>query len=104
MRAALYDLRVSSPTRGATRGHRARAETHPFGLYIPKGVAHGFYALADSFMTYLVDEYYDNSDERGVRWDDPALGIDWGVENPIVSMRDRENPLLADIPAALLPP
>jgi dTDP-4-dehydrorhamnose 3,5-epimerase len=103
VRAALYDLRTSSPTRGQTEVLDLGTE-FPFGLYIPKGVAHGFCALVDSFMTYLVDEYYDNSDERGVRWDDPALGIAWGTDEPIVSDRDRQNPLLADIPIDLLPP
>jgi dTDP-4-dehydrorhamnose 3,5-epimerase len=76
---------------------------HAFGLYIPKGVAHGFCALTDVMMTYLVDEYYDNSDERGIRWNDPALGIDWGMTEVIVSDRDRQNPPLAEIPTALLP-
>lgn len=103
VRAALADLRVSSPTRGASE-MLDMGEGNPVGLYIPKGVAHGFHALADSFMTYLVDEYYDNSDERGVRWDDPALGLRWGAERPIVSARDQKNPSLADIPAADLPP
>jgi dTDP-4-dehydrorhamnose 3,5-epimerase len=102
VRAALYDLRVSSPTRGGAQVLDLGTE-HPFGVYIPKGVAHGFCALADSFMTYLVDEFYDNSDERGVLWNDPALGISWGLEAPIVSDRDRENPLLSGIPAHLLP-
>jgi dTDP-4-dehydrorhamnose 3,5-epimerase len=103
VRAALHDLRRSSPTRGQSEVVEI-GEHHPVGLYIPKGVAHGFYALADSFMTYLVDEYYDNSDEKGVRWDDRALGIDWRVEGaPIVSGRDRENPALADIADADLP-
>ena len=103
VRAALYDMRNSSPTRGGTEVIQLGPES-PFGIDIPKGVAHGFCAMVDSFMTYLVDELYDNSDERGVRWDDPALGISWGIENPIVSDRDRQNPLLADIPAGLLPP
>jgi dTDP-4-dehydrorhamnose 3,5-epimerase len=105
VRAALCDLRVSSPTRGAVE-ILEMGEKHPFGLYIPKGVAHGFYALQDSFMTYLVDEYYDNSDERGVRWDDPALKLDWQVApgaKPIVSARDQQNPSLADIPPDVLP-
>ena len=102
VRAALTDLRVSSPTRGVTQMFDM-GENNPLGLYIPRGVAHGFCALADSFMTYLVDEYYDNSDERGVRWDDPALSIDWRVEAPIVSERDRQNPALADVPEAVLP-
>ena len=102
VRAALFDLRVSSPTRGQVETLEL-GEDHRFGLYIPKGVAHGFCALVDSFMTYLVDEYYDNSDERGVRWDDPALGIDWQIKSAIVSDRDQENPLLSAIPADGLP-
>jgi dTDP-4-dehydrorhamnose 3,5-epimerase len=105
VRAALYDLRTSSPTRGASLVLEM-GEGSPRGLYIPKGVAHGFYALKDSFMTYLVDEYYDNSDELGVRYDDPALGIDWGVSSgpaPIVSQRDQDNPMLAAIPDAQRP-
>ena len=101
VRAALYDMRVSSPTRGRSELLELGTD-HPFGLYIPKGVAHGFCALADSFMTYLVDEYYDNSDERGVRWDDPTLGIAWGVSTAIVSERDRQNPALSEIPLDLL--
>ena len=102
VRAALYDLRASSPTRGASQLLEL-GESHPFGVYIPPGVAHGFYTLSPSIMTYLVDQYYDNSDEKGVRWDDPALGIDWQVQDPIISARDRENPALAAIPASDLP-
>ena|SRR5215471_3646933 len=103
VRAALYDLRASSPTRGTSLTMDLGRE-HPFGLYIPKGVAHGFLTLEDSFMVYLVDEYYDNSDELGVRWDDPALGVDWRARDPIVSARDQENRRLAEIPPAELPP
>jgi dTDP-4-dehydrorhamnose 3,5-epimerase len=103
VRAALYDMRRSSPTRGATEVIELGTD-HRFGLYIPKGVAHGFCALTDSFMTYLVDEFYDNSDERGIRWNDPALDIDWGVTSPIVSDRDKENPPLAEINSDVLPP
>jgi len=102
VRAALYDLRTGSPTRG-TAHVMLLGEDHPFGLYIPKGVAHGFCALKDSFMTYLVDEYYDNSDELGIRWDDPTLAIDWQIANPNVSNRDQQNPFLAAVPAASLP-
>jgi dTDP-4-dehydrorhamnose 3,5-epimerase len=102
VRAALYDLRASSPTRGASQLLEL-GEAHPFGVYIPPGVAHGFYTLSPSIMTYLVDQYYDNSDENGVRWNDPALGLDWDARDPIVSARDQENPLLADILPGLLP-
>jgi dTDP-4-dehydrorhamnose 3,5-epimerase len=102
VRAGLYDMRASSPTRGKTETIEL-GQGNPFGLYIPKGVAHGFCALTEVMMTYLVDEYYDNSDERGVRWNDPALGLDWGMSEVIVSDRDRQNPPLADIPADVLP-
>jgi dTDP-4-dehydrorhamnose 3,5-epimerase len=94
---------MSSPTRG-TAQLLDLGEAHPFGVYIPPGVAHGFFTLSPSLMTYLVDQYYDNGDEHGVRWDDPALGIDWGAGDPIVSVRDQENPPLAGVPAGLLPP
>jgi dTDP-4-dehydrorhamnose 3,5-epimerase len=102
VRAALHDLRRSSPSRGATEMIEM-GEDNPVGVYLPMGIAHGFRALTDSFMTYLVDEYYDARDEHGVRWDDPALGIDWGAGTPIVSARDRQNPMLAGIPEASLP-
>jgi dTDP-4-dehydrorhamnose 3,5-epimerase len=102
VRAALYDMRASSPTRGRSEVMEL-GDGHPFGLYIPKGVAHGFCALVDSMMTYLVDEYYDNSDERGVQWDDPALGIDWRVSKANLSERDRQNPPLSAIPVEVLP-
>jgi dTDP-4-dehydrorhamnose 3,5-epimerase len=105
VRAALYDLRLASPTRGAAEVVEMDAD-RPIALYIPKGVAHGYRALADSLMFYFVDEYYDDSDEHGLRWDDPALGIDWGAPAPVaplLSGSDRDNPSLADIPAALLP-
>jgi dTDP-4-dehydrorhamnose 3,5-epimerase len=102
VRAALFDLRTTSPTRGASQVLEL-GEEHPFGLYIPPGVAHGHYAVSASILTYLVDQYYDAGDEKGIRWDDPALGIDWGARNPILSVRDQENVRLADVPAESLP-
>ena len=102
VRAALYDLRASAPTRGASQVLDL-GEDHPVGLYIPAGVAHGFYTLSPSLMAYLVDRYYDDTDEKGIRWDDPALGIDWGVRRPIISARDSANPRLENIPPHDLP-
>lgn len=103
VRAAVHDVRQSSPTRGASLVLELSG-AEPAGLYIPKGVAHGFYALEDSFMTYLVDEYYDGADELGVAWNDPAMGIDWGVQGtPILSERDAKNPLLAALPPGQRP-
>jgi dTDP-4-dehydrorhamnose 3,5-epimerase len=97
VRAALYDFRPSSPTLGASQVVEMGRD-NPVGLYIPRGVAHGFCALEDSFMTYLVDEYYDGADEMGIRWDDPELGIDWGLQTaPTVSERDAKNPSIQAI-------
>jgi dTDP-4-dehydrorhamnose 3,5-epimerase len=50
-----------------------------------------------------VDNYYDGDDEYGVAWNDPVLGIDWGVNEPVLSARDRQNRLLMDIPPHHLP-
>jgi dTDP-4-dehydrorhamnose 3,5-epimerase len=103
VRAALYDFRPDSPTKGASQVVEMGKDS-PVALYIPRGVAHGFCALEESFMTYLVDEYYDGGDELGIRWDDPALGIDWGLDRaPIVSDRDAKNPLIEAIPQAQRP-
>ncbi len=102
MRVGLVDLRPSSPAylRGTTLeiGDNNRA-----GLYVPSGVAHGFYAVTGVTLTYLVNNYYDGSDELGVAWDDPAHGIQWGADSPLLSPRDLKNPRLADIPAERLP-
>jgi dTDP-4-dehydrorhamnose 3,5-epimerase len=62
-------------------------------------VAHGFAALTDVTVTYQVDSYYNPDDELGVAWDDPQIGADWGVADPILSPRDQKNPRRADLPA-----
>ena len=97
LRVGLYDLRTNSPTRGAREVFELGERT-PMGVLVPVGVAHGFLALTDASLTYLVDNYYDDSDEHGVAWNDPEIGIPWGLETPSVSARDAKNPLLADIP------
>ena len=73
------------------------------GVYIPPGVAHGFAALTDVLLTYLVDNYYDPADELGLAWDDPDVGADWGVTDPILSARDQSNPARDDIPDDIRP-
>ena len=72
-------------------------DIHPTGVFIPPGVAHGFAALTDMTMTYLVDGYYNPTDERGVAWNDPAVQADWGLADPILSTRDQSNPLRSEI-------
>jgi dTDP-4-dehydrorhamnose 3,5-epimerase len=68
-------------------------------VYIPPGVAHGFASITDMTITYLVDSYYNPADELGVAWDDPEIAAEWGVTDPILSDRDRQNPRRADIEA-----
>ena len=101
-RVVLHDLRVGSRTDGATEVIDLDGDVDQ-GIYIPPGVAHGFAALTDILLTYLVDNYYDASDEHGLAWDDPAVGADWGVTDPILSARDQGNPRRDDIPDDIRP-
>jgi len=102
IRAGLVDLRRSSPTTGAAQTIDI-SHNDGLGLFIPVGVAHGFLSLVQSTLIYIVDHYYDGSDEYGVAWNDPNLNLDWGKEDPTLSERDINNPLLAAIPPANLP-
>jgi dTDP-4-dehydrorhamnose 3,5-epimerase len=72
-------------------------------VFIPPGVAHGFAAQTDLLMWYLVDGYYNPGDELGLAWDDPDVGADWAVSDPVLSERDRANPRRADLEPALRP-
>jgi dTDP-4-dehydrorhamnose 3,5-epimerase len=98
----LHDLREGSSTDGATL-ELEMGDADGRGVFIPPGVAHGFAALTDLTITYLVDQYYNAADELGVAWDDPEIKADWRVTEPILSDRDRRNPLRADIPAGRRP-
>ena len=95
-RVVLHDLRSGSPSDGATLALDLDGESAR-GVYIPPGVAHGFAALTDLTITYLVDGYYDPADELGVAWDDPAVAADWGVSDPVLSGRDQRNPRRSDL-------
>ncbi len=66
-------------------------------------MAHGFYALTDATLTYLVDNYYNGKDEFGVAWNDPTLAVAWGASDPILSGRDQANPRLDAIADAHRP-
>jgi len=95
-RVVLHDLREGSPTDRATLVMEI-GDGEDKGVYIPPGVAHGFAAVTDLTLTYLVDAYYNPEDELGVAWDDPAIGADWGVAEPVLSARDRSNPARSDL-------
>lgn len=108
-RVVLHDLRIGSPTKGNTLMIDVGSSmSHPGehnhnGIYIPPGVAHGFSALTDMTITYMVDSYYNKNDELGVAWDDPEINAEWGVKFPILSDRDRNNPKVSEIPERLMP-
>jgi dTDP-4-dehydrorhamnose 3,5-epimerase len=101
-RVVLHDLREGSPTEAATEVFDLHGDEER-GVYIPPGVAHGFAALSDLLLCYLVDRYYDPDDELGLAWDDPSVGAAWGVEDPVLSARDQANPGRGDLPEGLRP-
>jgi len=95
------DLRRGSPTYGK---HEAfvLSDKNAHQVYIPVGFAHGFCVTsAEADVTYKVSSYYDPETERGIAWDDPAIGVKWPVDEPLVSERDRSNPRLEEIAAEL---
>jgi dTDP-4-dehydrorhamnose 3,5-epimerase len=102
LRVGLFDLRPSSPTYRARQIVELNGD-EPRGLFIPVGVAHGYLALTEVTLTYLVDNYYNGRDENGVAWNDPEIGLDWGDPAPIVSPRDAANPRWRDIAPDKLP-
>ncbi len=92
------DIRWGSPTFGRWFGQVLSADNF-LQMYIPVGFAHGFCVLSDiADVAYKCSSYYAPQDERGLAWDDPAIGIDWPVSDPILSARDRQHPTLAQIP------
>lgn len=96
IRAAVADLREGSP--GFLRTAVLELSAHePVCLFIPPGVAHGFLALTDARLLYAVNRFYNGTDEQGVAWDDPDLGIRWGTADPVLSRRDMENPKVEEL-------
>ena len=93
------DIRDGSPTYGEHAAVELSAENWQ-QLLVPRGFAHGFCTLEpDTEVLYKVTDHYAPECDRGIRWDDPALGIEWPVApaDAIVSDKDRETPLLADL-------
>ena len=91
------DVRVGSPNFGR---HVAveLSEENRRQLWVPRGFAHGFAVLSETAdFFYKCDDFYSPKDEISVRWDDPAIGIKWGIENPSLSAKDADAPLLADV-------
>ena len=98
------DIRRGSPTFGKWAG-ALLSEANGHQLFIPGGFAHGFCVLSESGeIAYKCSEFYDARDDRGLRWNDSALGIAWPLTaEPVLSGKDAALPFLADIPESQLP-
>jgi dTDP-4-dehydrorhamnose 3,5-epimerase len=97
------DIRVGSPSFGKWMSVLLSADNY-LQLYIPKGFAHGFVVRSETAdFLYKCSDYYDASDDRGVLWNDPGIGIDWQTPAPILSHKDRAYLPLSQIPRDQLP-
>jgi dTDP-4-dehydrorhamnose 3,5-epimerase len=90
------DVRVGSPTFGRWVGVTLTAENF-LQCYVPEGFAHGFCVLSrEAQVEYKCTELYDPEGEIGVAWNDPAIGIAWPLDHPVLSLRDQRHPRLSD--------
>jgi dTDP-4-dehydrorhamnose 3,5-epimerase len=98
------DIRRGSPSFGRWTGVYLN-DKNKHQLFIPEGFAHGFCVLSDkALFMYKCSEYYAPKCEGGVLWSDPELGIDWPLENPLISERDAKFLCLKDMALETLPP
>lgn len=97
------DIRLGSPCYGQWTGVLLSAELKN-QIYIPAGFAHGFLALTERVQfLYKCSDFFVPTDEHGILWSDPALGIEWQTECPLLSSKDAGYPTLREIPRELLP-
>nr|WP_297073178.1 dTDP-4-dehydrorhamnose 3,5-epimerase [Thermococcus sp.] len=100
IRGVIYDVAVDLRRDSPTFGKYIEvilSEHNKWQLYIPRGFAHGFVVLSDvAEVVYKVDNVYAPDYEGGIIWNDPELGINWPVDNPIVSEKDKKWPTLKE--------
>lgn len=97
------DIRKGSPTFGQWVGEYLSAENHR-QFYVPEGFAHGFCVVSDMAMfSYKCTDFYNARAEGGVAWNDPDIGIDWPVDDPILSEKDKAAVRLKDVGSDMLP-
>jgi dTDP-4-dehydrorhamnose 3,5-epimerase len=95
------DLRRGSPTFGRWEAHRLDDVKHR-QLFVPVGFGHGFAVLSEvADFAYQLTSLYDPATEAGIAWDDPDVGVDWEVADPLLSERDKTAPRLAEIADSL---
>lgn len=91
------DLRHDSPTYKQWIGVEL-SEENKKQLLIPRGFGHGFVTLTDHVeFLYKADNYYAPEADGGIRWNDPDIGVDWGIDQPVLSEKDTKNPFLKAI-------
>jgi dTDP-4-dehydrorhamnose 3,5-epimerase len=101
VRGAIFDvavdLRRGSPTYGQWEGHVLDDERHR-QLWVPVGFAHGFQVLSEvADVAYKLTSLYDPEFESEIAWDDPQVGVEWPIAEPILSDRDKQAPRLAEV-------
>lgn len=97
------DIRLASPTFGQWFGHRL-SDANKRQMLIAAGLAHGFCVLSETaHVTYKCTDYYAPTQEHGIHWSDPDIDIEWPIDNPLLSEKDRAYPRLKDLSRAMLP-
>lgn len=100
--AAIVDVRPDSLTFGKHEtfifDNTKRDSSHK-ALFLPPGMGNSLCVIGDEPVHYIyaVDEYWDNSKAKGIAWNDPDIGIDWPIKDPIISERDTKNPTLREL-------
>ncbi|MBD8555134.1 dTDP-4-dehydrorhamnose 3,5-epimerase [Rhizobium sp. CFBP 8762] len=98
------DIRQSSPTYGQYISAELTADSGE-QLWVPAGFAHGFCTLVpNTVISYKVTNYYSPEHDRGLLWNDPAIGIDWpvSIERVVLSDKDKRHPTLVDLPSSFV--
>ena len=99
----VVDIRSDSPTFGKWSKNTLAAANHR-QIYVPPGFAHGFAVTSETAIVhYKVTDYYHPGDEYGIIWNDPDLGVDWPLDEAILSDKDQQFPQLKAVPKDLLP-
>ena len=99
----VVDIRKGSPSYGQWYGAVLNGENHR-QLYVPHGFAHGFCVLSETvYFQYKCTDYYHPEDEIGVIWNDPAIGIEWPIDDPVLSVKDQGLTTLGELDQAMLP-
>lgn len=93
----VVDIRKSSSTFGKSFQIELN-DTNKYALWVPKGFAHGFKTLEDNTLFYYdCTGFYNKAAEGSIRWNDPQLNINWGIENPVLSEKDENAPLFSEL-------